>query len=69
MGRITINKQKCKGCALCVDVCPNHLLEITDELNDSALNYVKFKDANNLCTGCASCALICPDCAIIEVYR
>ncbi|MBP7836075.1 MAG: 4Fe-4S dicluster domain-containing protein [Candidatus Omnitrophota bacterium] len=67
MPRITINKNKCKGCLLCVGVCPQGLIVAQEELNVRGVKPVKFK-AGGKCAGCARCALICPDCCI-EVYK
>jgi len=67
MPKIVINIDKCKGCLLCVSVCPKKLISRDKSLNSKGLNPVKFKD-NGGCLGCALCAVICPDCCI-EVYK
>jgi 2-oxoglutarate ferredoxin oxidoreductase subunit delta len=67
MPRVTINKNKCKGCLLCINACPKGLIVIDNELNIRGVRPVKFKD-NGKCIGCAMCAVICPDCCI-EVYK
>ncbi len=73
-GRITIDKELCKGCGLCVEVCRQEQIEISDELNKKGYYPAKYKEdgseAENdrKCTGCALCAITCPDVAI-EVYR
>ena len=28
MGKVVINQDICKGCGLCVSVCPKHVLEL-----------------------------------------
>ena len=73
-GKITIDRELCKGCYLCVSVCPDNLIIISGELNQKGYYPAKFtendekKEDGNSCTGCATCAVICPDVAI-EVYR
>jgi 2-oxoglutarate ferredoxin oxidoreductase subunit delta len=72
-GRITIDRELCKGCYLCVSVCPEKLIETSDQLNQKGYYPARFKEEDTgeddrKCTGCASCATICPDVAI-EVYR
>jgi 2-oxoglutarate ferredoxin oxidoreductase subunit delta len=73
-GRITIDKERCKGCGLCILVCPMKQIEISDELNTKGYYPASFLEENagdsgkRKCTGCALCALTCPDVAI-EVYR
>ena len=66
MPKIKINKDRCKGCYLCVVNCPNSLIKIEGELNVKGVKPVLFLGGK--CTGCAMCALICPECAI-EVYK
>ena len=58
-----IDIEKCKGCLLCVSVCPGKALALSGELNERGLRYVILKDTDK-CTGCGMCALVCPDCAI-----
>lgn len=72
-GTITIDRELCKGCHLCISVCPNQLISISDKLNQKGYYPAVFSnpgDGENDkgCTGCALCALVCPDIAI-EVYR
>ncbi|HTS15248.1 MAG TPA: 4Fe-4S binding protein [Candidatus Sulfotelmatobacter sp.] len=58
---------RCKGCGLCVDVCPRHCLAL-DESVVNVLGYhaTRLTDAD-ACTSCALCARICPD-AVFAVF-
>ncbi|MCM8781453.1 MAG: 4Fe-4S dicluster domain-containing protein [Candidatus Omnitrophica bacterium] len=67
MPAIKINKERCKGCGLCVMVCPKGLIAPTGPFNRFGLKVVKFKGSRD-CSGCAFCAIVCPDCAI-TVWR
>lgn len=67
MSKIKIDKEKCKGCGLCIFYCPKEQIEISKELNEKGLQFAVFKDEGE-CTGCCICARMCPD-AAIEVYR
>ena len=67
MAKIKINKNKCKGCMLCVSVCPKALIVDSKKLNKRGVHYVEFK-TNGKCTGCKMCAIMCPE-ACIEVYK
>ena len=68
MARITVDDKYCKGCGLCVDACPQSILE----LDQSRINAKGYHPAHLVdeeqCTGCMSCATMCPDVAI-TVYR
>lgn len=66
MPKIKIDRQRCKGCYLCVVNCPNGLIKISDELNIKGVKPASFSGGK--CTACTMCAVICPEC-IIEVYR
>jgi 2-oxoglutarate ferredoxin oxidoreductase subunit delta len=70
-GRITIDKDFCKGCYLCISVCPQKVIGASDTLNQKGYYPAAFmasgKDGKS-CIACAMCATICPDVAI-EVYR
>ena len=66
-GFIEILEEECKGCALCVDVCPQDLLYLSDHINPRGHRYVQQLDPEK-CTGCSLCYIQCPSSAIV-VYR
>ena len=65
-GKIKIDPERCKGCGLCIEVCPQGSITITSQTNK--MGYFFAEPCGAGCTGCGICALICPD-AAIEVYR
>lgn len=67
MGQITIDRERCKGCELCVHFCPKDCIVIDDSYNSRGYRPAKPAERDG-CTGCAICARICPDIAI-EVWR
>ena len=66
-GTAIIDRERCKGCGLCLAFCPQDVLAYSTEINRSGYNVVWMKEPER-CTGCAFCAQTCPDIAI-EVYR
>jgi 2-oxoglutarate ferredoxin oxidoreductase subunit delta len=67
MSRIVIATELCKGCELCMSVCPKNCFEHSDTLNSYGV-YPMRLCADAQCVGCSACAVMCPDTAI-EVYR
>ena len=67
MGKIEVNRERCKACGLCISVCPKKLIVLSDDFNEMGAHFVIF-DGSEECTGCTMCGRICPDMAI-EVYR
>ena len=62
-GSIQIDRERCKGCALCADFCPEDCISLSDELNLKGYFVAAFDDSKG-CTACRNCALMCPDVAI-----
>jgi len=67
MAKIKIQKDRCKGCLLCLVNCPKGLIVKDKDLNVRGVEAVIFKDCGE-CSGCTFCALVCPE-VCIEVYR
>jgi 2-oxoglutarate ferredoxin oxidoreductase subunit delta len=71
-GKIEIDRERCKGCQICIEFCPNHRIELEKALNKKGYSPAHFKEeveeGEKACTACAQCALVCPEVAI-EVYR
>ena len=68
MAKMIVDDQFCKGCGLCVDACPLHIIEL-DQENITSKGYHPAHCIDlDACTGCTSCAQMCPDVAI-TVWR
>lgn len=65
-GKIIIDIERCKGCGLCVMVCPKGSIIISEQSNQNG--FFPAQADNTECTGCGNCAIMCPE-AIIEVFR
>ena len=58
-----IDKDTCKGCGLCVEVCPKKVLELSEEVN--TMGYFPAHQARpDDCVYCTTCCIMCPDVAI-----
>ncbi|HEX72328.1 MAG TPA: ferredoxin family protein [Candidatus Hydrogenedentes bacterium] len=63
MNSIEIDSERCKGCYLCIEACPRHLIAAGDRPN-AAGYYSAYFTGSGECTACALCATVCPDVAI-----
>ncbi len=67
-GYVIIDKERCKGCSLCVINCPTECLALnTSDTNSYGLHYAYLAEPEK-CIACQNCAVMCPD-AAIEVYK
>lgn len=64
MKSTTFDAEICKGCGLCVEVCPKKIITLDKgKMNQKGYHPAALKDLD-ACTSCGQCALICPDIAI-----
>lgn len=67
MERVIIDRECCKGCELCIDVCPRSVLVMSDDFNRSGYHY-SVPEHKDKCNSCTFCAIMCPD-VCIQVNR
>ena len=61
---IIIDDDWCKGCEICIDVCPRpSVFALSDEVSAKGYRRILIDDLSQ-CTGCLLCELMCPDIAI-----
>lgn len=67
-GDVYIILERCKGCKLCVELCPQHVLQISDALNDKGYHFPQIApDKETSCVHCEFCTMICPEFAIFTL--
>jgi len=68
MNKVTFSKDLCKGCGLCVTVCPKKIIVIAkDTFNLKGYHPAEIIDMEK-CIACAMCATMCPD-SVIKVEK
>ncbi len=65
-GRVEVAEEECKGCGLCVEACPPHVLKLSERLN--ARGYHPALYLEHGCTGCGICFFACPEPGAITVF-
>ncbi|WP_312700601.1 4Fe-4S binding protein [Sedimentibacter sp.] len=67
-GKVAFIDDACKGCELCVTVCPTKIIELNKEkINDKGYSPAHVIDQEK-CIACGNCAIMCPD-SVITVER
>ena len=59
----TIDRDRCKGCGLCVAICPKNVLDIDTQVNTKGY-FPAYRARPDDCIYCAACCTMCPDVAI-----
>ena len=59
MEKLILNVERCKGCFLCVSVCPVGALKPSGELGEKGYEVVCVDE--DKCIRCGSCYRMCPD--------
>ena len=65
-GAVRINRERCKGCGICIEFCPKQVLERSAQFNAKGYHPPEVK-AGAWCVNCHFCEVLCPDFAIHSV--
>lgn len=60
VAHVTLDREKCRGCLLCLDICPNELFVRDDKPNAGGDLPARMRYAE-YCINCMKCVAICPD--------
>jgi 2-oxoglutarate ferredoxin oxidoreductase subunit delta len=60
---IRLNQEWCKGCYICLEICPKKVFEKSFEVSDKGFNPVIVAHPEE-CSRCLQCEMMCPDLAI-----
>ena len=66
-GAVVVDRERCKGCGLCVAACPSKVLGLASQVNAKGYNYAEMVN-EDACVGCCSCSYVCPY-ACLTVYK
>jgi len=63
MNKLHVNPAYCKGCLICVVVCPKNAIRPCTRINSRGYVLPEESDMSR-CTGCRLCEIVCPDFAV-----
>lgn len=63
MPKVRVLEQYCKGCGLCVPVCPRGILYLSEEVDRRGVHLARVRQEID-CIGCNNCTVMCPDAAL-----
>ncbi len=65
-GEVYLIEDRCKGCGLCIEFCPKHVLVVSDRFNKKGYHPPELVEEEplNVCINCGFCERICPEFAI-----
>ncbi len=66
--KVTFNLNRCKGCGLCVSVCPKKILWLDETVTNVKGYHPSGISDQSKCIACGNCAKICPD-SVITVEK
>lgn len=67
MWRVEIDQEFCKGCDICLELCPKQVFQESDEISPKGFKK-RVPLFSERCVGCLICEELCPDLAI-SVWR
>jgi NAD-dependent dihydropyrimidine dehydrogenase PreA subunit len=67
LGKVEIDAEECKGCALCVEACARKALSLAPHLNRYGYHPAVY--AGHGCNGCGLCFHACPEPGAITVFK
>jgi 2-oxoglutarate ferredoxin oxidoreductase subunit delta len=64
-GQVYLIPERCKGCGICIEFCPQDVLCISEQANGKGYHLPEILPGKEkLCVHCQFCSLVCPEFAI-----
>ena len=64
-GFIYLIPERCKGCQICIRLCPRNVLQVSEQNNAKGSRIPEIAPGKeDACTMCGFCAMVCPEFAI-----
>lgn len=67
-GQVFLIPERCKGCQMCVEFCPQQVLRMSSRMNSRGYHYLEIAPGKeNACVHCEFCMMVCPEFAIFTL--
>ena len=67
-GQVYLIPERCKGCRICIELCPQQVLQVSDQTNDKGYHIPEvIPGKENACVHCEFCTMVCPEFAIFTL--
>jgi len=67
-GQVYLIPERCKGCDICVELCPKDVLQVSINTNVKGYHYPEIAPGKeNACVHCDFCTVVCPEFAIFTM--
>ena len=67
-GQVYLIPERCKGCRICVELCPRDVLEVSQQTNAKGYHLPDIiAGEERACVHCEFCTLVCPEFAIFTL--
>jgi 2-oxoglutarate ferredoxin oxidoreductase subunit delta len=67
-GQVYLIPERCKGCKICVELCPQQILQVSSQTNDKGYHLPEvIPGKEEACFHCEFCTMVCPEFAIFTL--
>jgi 2-oxoglutarate ferredoxin oxidoreductase subunit delta len=67
-GQVYLIPERCKGCRICIELCPQQILQVSNQTNDKGYHIPEvIPGKEDACVHCEFCTMVCPEFAIFTL--
>ncbi len=64
-GQVYLIPERCKGCDICIELCPLNVLQVSQSTNKKGYHFPEIAPGmESACVHCEFCMMVCPEFAI-----